>query len=122
AAARCARTRTGRTRSRSTGPSYASAPTIREATGTGTGSSANTTASSAPMPKGRSSTASHIDPAFSAFHPPEDDIDAINARMTTRSQARAEVARRWEVGADYRDETLRSVRIVGSGSPHALAE
>src|SRR5699024_11900886 len=48
--------------------------------------------------------------------------DAINARMTTRSQARAEVARRWEVGADYRDETLRSVRIVGSGSPHALAE
>ena len=64
----------------------------------------------------------HIDPAFSAFHPPEDDIDAINARMTTRSQARAEVARRWEVGADYRDETLRSVRIVGSGSPHALAE
>src|SRR5699024_12366606 len=64
----------------------------------------------------------HTDPAFTAFHPPEDDIDAINARITTRSQARAEVARRWEVGADYRDETLRSVRIVGSGSPHALAE
>src|SRR5699024_2237839 len=64
----------------------------------------------------------HIDPAFSAFHPPEDDIDAINARMTARSQARAEVARRWEVGAEYRDETLRSVRIVGTGSPQARAE
>ncbi|WP_193627307.1 DEAD/DEAH box helicase family protein [Brevibacterium sp. CFH 10365] len=54
----------------------------------------------------------HIDPAFSPFYPPEDDIDAINARMTRRSRSRAEVAERWHVGADYRDEELRSVRIV----------
>ncbi|WP_432789920.1 DEAD/DEAH box helicase family protein [Brevibacterium sp. K11IcPPYGO002] len=54
----------------------------------------------------------HIDRAFSPFHPPEDDIDAINARMITRAQARSEVAQRWNVGADYRDEELRSVRIV----------
>jgi hypothetical protein len=55
----------------------------------------------------------HIDPAFSAFQPPEDDsFDAINARMTARSQSRTEVAQRWDIGADYRDEELRSVRIL----------
>ncbi|TGD29652.1 DEAD/DEAH box helicase [Brevibacterium sp. S22] len=64
----------------------------------------------------------HIDPAFSPFHPPEDDIDAINARMTRRSQSRAEVAERWNVGADYRDEELRSVRIVAAGTDRAVPE
>ncbi|WP_423058528.1 DEAD/DEAH box helicase family protein [Brevibacterium linens] len=62
----------------------------------------------------------HIDPAFSAFYPPEDDIDAINARMTIRSQSRAEVAERWNVGADYRDEELRSVRIVAADPDQAV--
>ena len=56
----------------------------------------------------------HIDSAFSPYHPPEDDIDAINARMTRRSQTRAEVAERWQVGADYRDEEMRSVRIIAA--------
>ncbi|UVI35731.1 DEAD/DEAH box helicase family protein [Brevibacterium spongiae] len=61
----------------------------------------------------------HIDPAFSAFQPPADVADAINARMTLRSQSRAEVARRWNVGADYRDEEIRSVRIVAADSDPA---
>lgn len=64
----------------------------------------------------------HIDSAFSPFHPPEDDIDAINARMTRRSQTRAEVAERWQVGADYRDEELRSVRIIATDDDHPLPE
>ncbi|MGC3020405.1 MULTISPECIES: DEAD/DEAH box helicase family protein [unclassified Brevibacterium] len=63
----------------------------------------------------------HIDPAFSAFEPPGDDsFAAINARMTARAQARTEVARRWDVGADYRDEELRSVRILATAENTAL--
>ncbi|AMT95044.1 hypothetical protein A2T55_16090 [Brevibacterium linens] len=64
----------------------------------------------------------HIDPVFSPFHPPEDDIDAINARMTRRSQSRAEVAERWQVGADYRDEEVRSVRIVAAVGDGAVSD
>jgi superfamily II DNA or RNA helicase len=54
----------------------------------------------------------HIDPAFSAFGPPEEPSDAINARMIIRSETRAEVAQRWDVGGQYRDEEIRSVRIT----------
>ncbi|NUL60319.1 DEAD/DEAH box helicase family protein [Brevibacterium luteolum] len=57
----------------------------------------------------------HIDPSFSAFEPPADAMfDEINARMITRAQARSEVAQRWNVGGEYRDEPIRTVRIVSA--------
>lgn len=55
----------------------------------------------------------HIDSAFSTYEPPATELsDEINARMIARSQDRREIAGRWQVGSDYRDEALRSVRIL----------
>ncbi|WP_231443259.1 DEAD/DEAH box helicase family protein [Brevibacterium zhoupengii] len=60
----------------------------------------------------------HIDSAFSPYEPPAVDLtEEINARMITQSQDRAEIARRWSVGSDYRDEELRSVRILADTGP-----
>ncbi|SDS60509.1 Type III restriction enzyme, res subunit [Brevibacterium sandarakinum] len=55
----------------------------------------------------------HIDSVFSPYEPPETELaDEINARMIARSQDRSEIAQRWQVGRDYRDEEVRSVRIL----------
>ncbi|WP_193071127.1 MULTISPECIES: DEAD/DEAH box helicase family protein [Brevibacterium] len=55
----------------------------------------------------------HIDSAFSPYEPPLPDMaDEINARMIARSQDRGEIAQRWQVGSDYQDEEMRSVRIL----------
>ena len=55
----------------------------------------------------------HIDSAFSPYEPPETALaDEINARMIVRSEDRREIAGRWKVGSEYRDEELRSVRIL----------
>lgn len=61
----------------------------------------------------------HIDSEFSPYEPPAvERSDEINARMIARSQERLEIARRWQVGSDYRDEELRSVRILERAGHH----
>ncbi|MDN6604650.1 DEAD/DEAH box helicase family protein [Brevibacterium sp.] len=65
----------------------------------------------------------HIDSVFSPYEPPEAALaEEINARMIARSQDRAEIAQRWRVGSDYRDEELRSVRILQRSGHHELEQ
>ncbi|WP_017595997.1 DEAD/DEAH box helicase family protein [Nocardiopsis potens] len=54
----------------------------------------------------------HVDPAFSPFEPPpEEELDAVNARMLARAERRDETRRRWSLGASYRDELLPTLRV-----------
>ena len=65
----------------------------------------------------------HIDSAFSPYEPPEAAIaDEINARMIARSGDRREIAQRWKVGSAYRDEELRSVRILKRSGHRGLEQ
>ncbi len=55
----------------------------------------------------------HLDPAFSAYAPPDTAIfDAVNARMARRSEDRAEIAALWRVGEPYQDEVSRTLRLL----------
>lgn len=64
----------------------------------------------------------HIDPAFSPYAPPATgEFDAINARMVVRSEARSEVADRWQVGEPYTDTVARTLRVRGGPSGGAPA-
>ena len=60
----------------------------------------------------------HIDSAFSPYEPPATDMaEGINARMIARSQDRAVIARRWQVGSECKDEELLSVRALADTGP-----
>ncbi|GAA1549490.1 DEAD/DEAH box helicase family protein [Brevibacterium picturae] len=60
----------------------------------------------------------HIDSVFSPYEPPETELaDEINARMIARSQDRSEIARRWQVGSECKDEELLSVRVLADTGP-----
>ncbi|SDE18069.1 DEAD/DEAH box helicase family protein [Auraticoccus monumenti] len=60
----------------------------------------------------------HLDPSFSPWAPPDAErLDALNASMVRRSQERAEVAARWQVGRPYRDELVHTVRVVPDARP-----
>ncbi len=122
AAARCAGTRAGRRRSRTTGRWSASPARTRRARPTTTASSASTTATSRwPGPATSPPASSHVDPDLSPFEPPAAEaIAGLNARMLIRAADRASSRERWQIGAPYADEPVATV-VVASGRPLGLA-
>ena len=117
AAGRCAPTRCGRRRSRSTGRWSASPTSTPRAATTGTGWSASTAATSASTPTGRSSTGSRTSTRlFSPFVPPPvAEFDAANARAMVRSEQRATIRDQWQVGQPYVDAAVYGIRIKERG-------
>ncbi|MFC7744793.1 DEAD/DEAH box helicase family protein [Nocardiopsis composta] len=58
----------------------------------------------------------HVDPAFSPFEPPpEEELDAVNARMLARAERREETRRRWRLGSSYDDALLPTLRVRAGG-------
>ena len=64
----------------------------------------------------------HLDAVFSPYAPPAaDQFAAINARMVSRSQDRAAIAARWQVGTSYDDVATRTVRLLPQPSGRLVA-
>jgi hypothetical protein len=62
----------------------------------------------------------HLDPDLSPFAPPRPaTLDALNARMVVRSEARSVIGDSWHVGEEYVDDVSTQVRISGTRSLQA---
>ncbi|MFV0406321.1 MAG: DEAD/DEAH box helicase [Propioniciclava sp.] len=59
---------------------------------------------------------SHLDEAFSPYSSPDPQhYDSLNARMIRRSQQRAAIAERWQIGMSYHDTAVRSLWVRPAG-------
>ncbi|WP_224766069.1 DEAD/DEAH box helicase [Nocardioides campestrisoli] len=56
---------------------------------------------------------SHIDPTFSPYAPPPEQLfEEINRRMRARAAERDEIRTRWRIGTPYRDEVAPTLRVL----------